>query len=237
MNKEMKMQLLSAAPVPDHRKKDRFVRAYRKQCRGGRGGTFDIIRSQMGYIRMPVWLLSLAALIVAVWGLYKDREVIAAVSAIMPFVSGIAVFDSARSGRYGMTELESVTYVSERGVLFARFVSIGIVHIALLLVLAVIAGRQSGYGYMMTGAMLTTPYLISSTLCMELERTALGRRNALSSIAVSAAVSGVMLVIQAEEWQLPEGWQWIWYAAAAVLTVIEYVEIRKTFRWEEYAWN
>lgn len=136
-----------------------------------------------------------------------------------------------------MTELESVTYVSERGVLFARFVSIGIVHIALLLVLAVIAGRQSGYGYMMTGAMLTTPYLISSTLCMELERTALGRRNALSSIAVSAAVSGVMLLIQAEGWQLQEGCQWIWYAAAAVLIVIEYAEIRKTIRWEEYAWN
>lgn len=236
MNSRIKKALSDVAPSPDPRRKDQFIRAYRKKYAGTPLSTTEIIRSQVGYIRVPVWLISFAVLMMAIWGIHEDQEVIFAVSALMPFVSGIAIFDFLRSGMYGMTELESVTLVSKRGMLFARFICVGLVHIALLTVLTVIVGKQSGYGFLMTGAMLTIPYLLSSIASMKLERTTFGRKNTLSLIVVSALVSGIIIVMREEQELFSEKYQGIWYAAAVVLIIMECVEIRKTFR-EGYAWN
>ena len=237
MNSSIKKALSDAAPSPDHNRKDQFVRAYKRMYVRAQISTVDILRSQFGYIRMPVWLISLAALIVAILGIHEDREVVFAVSAIMPFVSGIAVFDFMRSGMYGMTELESVTIVSKRGMLFARFVCVGASHIALLTILVVIMGKQSGYGCLMTGVLLTIPYLISSIASMELERTALGRKNVMGCIVVSALVSGLIIALHNKREFFAEGYQVIWCLAAIALIIMECIEIRKSFRWEEYAWN
>lgn len=237
MNSSIKRALPDVAPSPDHNRKDQFIKAYRRKYARTQISMVDIIKSQFGYIRMPVWLISIAALIVAIWGIQEDREVLFAVSAIMPFVSGIAIFDFLRSGMYGMTELESVTLVSKRGILFSRFICVGIAHIILLAVLAVIVGKQSGYGCLLTGAMLTIPYLISSIASMELERTDFGRKNVMGCIVVSVIVSGIIIVLHNEHELFSEKYQAVWYLAAMVLIIMECIEIRKTFRWEEYAWN
>ncbi len=237
MNSRIRRTLSEAASTPDYNRKDQFIRAYRRTYARTRISTIDIIRNQFGYIRMSVWLISLVALAVAIWGINEDSEVVFAVSAIMPFVSGIAVFDFLRSGMYEMTELESVTYVSKRGILFARFICIGVAHIALVALLAFIVGKQSSYGCLMTGAMLTIPYLLSSITSMELERTTIGRKNAMGCIIVSAIVSGIMIVLNNERWFFAEINQGVWYIAAIVLIIMECIEIKKTFRWEEYAWN
>ena len=237
MNSRIRRTLSEAASTPDYNRKDQFIRAYRRKYARTQISTIDIIRNQFGYIRMSVWLISLAALAVAIWGINEDSEVVFAVSAIMPFVSGIAVFDFLKSGMYEMTELESVTYVSKRGILFARFICIGVAHIALLALLAFIVGKQSSYGCLMTGAMLTIPYLLSSITSMELERTTIGRKNAMGCIIVSAIISGIMIVLNNERWFFAEINQGVWYIAAIVLIIMECIEIKKTFRWEEYAWN
>lgn len=237
MNGSMKRALSNAAPSPDHHRKDQFIRDYRRKYAGAQISTVDIIKSQFGYIRMPVWLISLAALLVAIWGIQGDGKVIFVVSAMMPFVSGIALFDFLRSGMHGMTELECVTLVSKRGILFARLLCVGVVHVALLAALVAIVGRQSGYGTLLTGAMLTIPYLLSSIASLELERTTFGRKNVTSCIVVSAIVSGVIIVFQNQQVLFTEKYHSLWYLVAVLLIIMECIEIRKTFRWEEYAWS
>jgi hypothetical protein len=237
MSKNIRKMMQGAAPKPDAAEKDVFIREYRKKSECVELGLFDLLQSQIAYIRMPVWIFSIAALIVAIFGTYQNRETVFYVAAIMPFVSAIAVFDSMRSRMYGMDELEGATRISGRGILFARLICIGTVHLALLLALSVVVGRGSGYGYAMTGAIITIPYLISSTACMILERTEVGRRNAFGCVLVSAITAFIIFAIKDEKALFARNYRWIWFVLFTFFAALECIEIRKTFRLEEYEWN
>jgi hypothetical protein len=229
--------MAEASPKPDHAKKDAFIRQYKEKSGRAELGVADLLKSQISYIRMPVWLASIAALFVAVFGINFNRETVFIVAAIMPFVSAIAVFDSMRCRMYGMDELEGATRISGRGILFAKLICIGGVHIALLLILTVVIGRRNVYGVAMTGAIITLPYLISSIASMILERTEIGRRNAFGCALVSAMTSVMMLAIKDEKALFAQNHRWIWFVMLAVFVVIECIQIKKTFRLEEYQWN
>lgn len=237
MSKNIKQMMHEAALNPDYVKKDAFIREYRKKSGRAEIGAFDLLKSQIFYIRMPVWIASIAALVVAIWGIDQNSETVFYVAAIMPFVSAIAVFDSMRSRLYGMDELERPTRISGRGILFARLVCIGAVHLALLLALSVVVGTRNGFGFAMTGAIITIPYLISSIACMVLERTEIGRRNALGCLLVSAVTAFMMLAVKDEKTLFAQNYRWIWFVLLAVLASLESIEIRKRFRVEEYEWN
>ncbi len=237
MSKDIRRMLADASPKPDMAGKDAFIRAYRKKTERTELSVFDIIKSQFSYIKLPVWLVSIAALIVAIFGINLNRETVFVVAAIMPFVSAIAVFDSMRSRMYGMDELEGVTRISGRGILLARFICIGAVHIALLLVLSMVVGSSSGYGYAMTGAIITLPYLISSIASMIIERTEIGRKNAFGCILVSVMTSVMILAIKDEKALFAAKYRWIWFVMLAVFVALECIQIKKTFRLEEYQWN
>ncbi len=236
MSKNIKRMMADASPKPDLARKDAFIREFRKKSRKELS-IFDIIKSQISYIRMPVWIASFAALIVAIFGIASNRESVFFVAAIMPFVSAIAVFDSMRCRMYGMDELEGATRISGRGILFAKLICIGIVHIALLLILTVVIGRSSVYGVAMTGTLITIPYLISSIASMILERTEIGRRNAFGCVLVSAMTSVMMLAIKDEKALFAPNYRWVWFVLLAVCVVLECTQIKKTFRLEEYQWN
>ncbi len=237
MSKDIRKMMADAAPKPDSTKKDAFIRMYREKSEQTELSVFDIIKSQFTYIKLPVWLISIAALIVAIFGINLNRETVFVVAAIMPFVSAVAVFDSMRSGMYGMDELEGVTRISGRGILLARFICIGAVHIALLLVLSMVVGSSSGYGYAMTGAIITLPYLISSIASMIIERTEIGRKNAFGCILVSVMTSVMILAIKDEKALFAAKYRWIWFVMLAVFVALECIQIKKTFRLEEYQWN
>ena len=237
MSKNIRKIMAEASPKPDHAKKDAFIRQYREKSGRAELGVADLLKSQISYIRMPVWLASIAVLFVAVFGINFNRETVFIVAAIMPFVSAIAVFDSMRCRMYGMDELEGATRISGRGILFARLVCIGTVHIALLLVSSVVVGRNSGYGFAMTGAIITIPYLISSIACMILERTEVGRRNAFGCVLISAVTALMILAIKDEKAFFAQNYRWIWFVLLAVFASLECIEIRKTFSVEEYEWN
>ena len=237
MSKNIKSLMHDAAPRPDAAKKDTFIRSYLKKTGRTELGLADLIKSQISYIRMPVWVASIAALVVAILGIRQTRETVFYVAAIMPFVSAIAIFDSMRSRMYGMDELEGVTRISGKGILFARLVCIGTVHIALLLALSVVVGNNSGYGFAMTGAIITIPYLISSIACMVLEKTEIGRRNVFGCVLVSAVTAFMILAIKDEKVLFAQNYRWIWFVVLAVFAALECIEIKKTFRLEEYVWN
>ena len=237
MSKNIRQVMHEAVPKPDFVKKDAFIREYREKSGRTELGIFDLLKSQISYIRMPVWIVSIAALVVAIFGTLQNREMVFYVAAIMPFVSASSVFDSMRCRMYGMDELEGATRISGRGILFARLVLIGAVHIALLLALSVVIGSRSVFGFAMTGAIITIPYLISSIACMILERTEVGRRNAFGCVLVSAVTSFMTLAIKDEKVFFAQNYRWMWFMMLALLVYLECIQIKKTFRLEEYEWN
>lgn len=229
--------LLKDSSKPNPERKDEFIRKCRKYDIYEHPKTYHFICRQIAYIRIPVWIISFLALLISVWGIHGNQKMLYAISAVMPFISAIAVVETFRSKMYGMAEMESTTLISVRGILFARIFSIGISHIILLAVLTVIVSRYSGLGFFMTGAFLTIPYLISSVVCLELERISWGRKNVYISLAVSVIVSACMFVFQNQRYLLTETYKWIWYLTAVVLIILECRSLKKCFSWEDYAWN
>ena len=237
MNKNIKEMLKSVDESPDPLRKDTFIRDYRKRYATGRRSTWDLLKSQIGYIRPVVWIISVLALLLAAIRVHSAGDTLFIVAAMMPFVSGSAIIESFRARHYGMAELDGTTLFSTKGILFTRIICVGTVHIALLAVLTVLIGRIDEHGILMTGAILTIPYLLSSVICMELERTAFGRKNSFSCIGVAALITGMVLMSRDQEHIFNASYQWIWVTAMIALMAMEFIEIRKTFYWEEYAWN
>lgn len=228
---------LKDSSKPNSDRKDDFIRKCRKYNIYETPKTYRLICRQIAYIRKPVWLISFLALMISVWGIYGNTEIVYAIAAIMPFVSGIAVIETFRSRMHGMTEMESVTLISMRGIIFARVFCIGISHILLLFTLTMIVSRYSELGFFMTGAFLTIPYLISSIVCFELERSLWGRKNVFISLVVSVIVSSGMLVLQNQRYLLTEQYKWIWYLTEVVLIFLECRSLKKCFYSEDFAWN
>lgn len=237
MNRDVSKMIKEAKIYPNPVKKDQFIRRYRRNSVRRKTGELGMIRSQVGYIRMPVWIVSIVALIIALVSIHSDINVVTIVAAFIPFVSGVAIFESFRSRMYSMTEMEGVTLYSLQGMLFARVVCVGIAHFVLLIVLAIILGKGSGYGFFMTGAVITVPYLFSSIASMELERTTFGRKNAFGCLIISLITSIAVISARSQSILFAEAYHAIWYFAVVILFAVELVEIRKMFRWEEYAWN
>lgn len=238
MSKDKIKLIKNARVYPNPERKDLIIRKYRRKVGAARYSGRDMIVSQIGYIRMPVWIVSLLVLAVSIIGLSRDGNVIFVAASMMPFVSGIAVLESFRAEKFGLSEMEGVTLFSRRGILFARVVCVGAVHIALLLMLTLLIGTKEGMGLAMTGSILTVPYLISSIVNMELERTELGRKSALPGLGVAAIMTVTVLAVKEQEVIFRYDYRVFWYLLAAALIAAECIEIRKMFCMEEkYAWN
>ena len=238
MNSEMKKLLIKAAGQPDHLRKDKFIREYRKMNEGNNETTLQFIVSQFSYISWYVWGISLLALIAAIFGInIQFTGSTMMISAFIPFVAMAAVIESFRSKYHRMSELECVTKVSFRGIYFARISCIGLVHIIVLACLIFIVGRNSEKGYLVTGAMIIIPYLMTSIVNTEIERTEIGRKSIFACITVSVLVSGIMIFLNMQEDFLRTVQPAVWYIAILMLFVADFFEIKKTIRQEAYAWN
>lgn len=206
--------------------------------------TLRFIMSQFSYISWYVWCVSLFVLIAAIFIIVMKIEAtdsITVIAAIIPFVAMAAVMESFRSKYFGMSELESVTKVSFRGIYFARMSCIGMVHIVIISCLIILIGRNSENGYLVTGAMILIPYLITSILNTKIERTQIGRKSIFACITVSVLISGSMILLNNQMKNhrdfLSSIQPIIWYIAILALIAINFFEIKKTIRQEVYAWN
>ena len=248
MDKKTKELLVKMAGQPDSLRKDKFIREYRKynkkNNKNTRNNENNVMSKDGSYISWYVWCISLFVLIAAIFIIVmkvESTDSITVVSASIPFVAMAAVMESFRSKYYGMSELESVTKVSFRGIYFARTSCIGIVHIVILSCLIIMIGRNSENGYLVTGAMILIPYLITSILNTKIERTQIGRKSIFACITVSVLISGSMILLNNQMKNhrdfLPSIQPIIWYIVILALMAIHFFEIKKTIRQEVYAWN
>ena len=237
MTNDLKLTMADLTPCPDPGRKDTFLRMYRKKTGPAKPDIREMLASQFTCISAPVWLMTLAVLFLAIWGSCTNRNVITGIAALMPFVSGFAVFETFRSQIYTMTELEGVTLFSLRGAFFAKIVCIGSVHILLILMLSLTIAPICRYDFFTTGVMITIPYLVSSVLSMEAERSPFGRRNPLVCLGISALSSGFVLTASMKSSCFTADHTELQYLLFLILTALFLLEIKKTFQWEEYLWK
>ena len=231
-------KIKSTFQTPPPERKDEFIRKYRNEWGVTDISPLQLILSQAAYIQKPVWIISVLVFIISILQIHaQGLETLTLVAMLMPFVSVVAVIDSFRSHRYKMGELENVTRFSVRGILFAKISAIGASHIILILAATIALGRHGEFGYLLTGAFIIIPYLLSSVISMEMERTALGRKNAFLCVGVSAFVSSAVFIAHSYSDIIIQTTPGIWMICTAILIAAEMIEFKKMFRMEAYAWN
>ena len=239
MNNNLKEELQIVFDAPKPPGKEAFIREIRKHYTYVYTDRWSILLSQIGYIRKSVWFISFGLLVFVILGIIgRYKEMLYITASLTPFISGVAVLESVRSRFYEMEEMEAATVYSLRGILFARITLIGISHLILLFALTMVLGSISGKGYLVTGSYITIPYLMSSVVGMEVERTAYGRSHSYVCVAVAVIVSMLVVFTAFGAWKrfVIEYPSWC-VLAAFVLFLVNLNEYRKLYNWEEYAWN
>ena len=239
MNNNLKAKLKIVFDAPKPHGKEAFIREIRKHYTYVYTDRWSILLSQIGYIGKSVWLISFGLLVFVILGIIgRYKETLYITASLTPFISGVAVLESVRSRVYEMEEMETATVYSLRGILFARITLIGISHLILLFALTMVLGSISGKGYLVTGSYITIPYLMSSVVGMEVERTAYGRCHSYVCVAVAVIVSMLVVFTAFGAWKrfVIEYPSWC-VMAAVVLFLVNLNEYRKLYNWEEYAWN
>lgn len=232
MRKSELIRALGAAwPGPDPARKRAFFRAL--PVRPVSHGAF--LLGQAGYIRKRVWAVSLALFGLALAAsrtLPADGLWIGA--ALTPFAALAAASERSRSALWGMEELELASRFGLKSVVLARMGLIGLVHLALLGLLAALGGGD----VLRRGTYLLVPYLLTDLLCLELSRRIRGKEALYACGGAAVLVAGLAAALP-RRWgaYLPGSFRW-WLLAlvlTAALTGREYGKIiRKA---EELSWS
>lgn len=246
--------LKRASGRPDYRRKDEFIKYYRSIQNGHteysrqKDSALFFILHQFPYISWYIWGVTLLILLISVIGLASpvvsfslnigSIETRILVSALMPYVSLLAVLESFRSRRYGTFELESACLFSFKGIYFGRVACIGSVHLLLIIFLTFLLGKDAGWnGYTMTAVMLTIPYLFTATVNTIICRTQPGRKNSFACSGTALIISIVTLeVLHKPVWVMMLKTE-VWIGIMILLAAIYLYEIRKTWNQEALAWN
>ncbi|MBP5554365.1 MAG: hypothetical protein J6X94_05785 [Lachnospiraceae bacterium] len=179
--------------APEPALKENFIRFLRPR----KVSMAEMIVRQIPYIGKLVWAFSALMIAVALIGANSGSETtVAAVAALMPFSAAIGIFDTNRSKRYNMSELEAATRFSLRSVIFARMTILGILSLIAIVVISPIIAVTYGGDIFAAAVRIIIPYLITMIVSLHIERTALGRGLGFCSIIVAVAVSFFSIMIE-----------------------------------------
>lgn len=192
MNKKLKKQLNAAFYAPEPVKKDAFI----KKLRPRELSTMEMLFQQVPYIRKAVWIFAVIILTTAVVGacsMNTNTERI--IEALAPLAAAAASLEIHRSYRYKMTEFEMATRFSMKSVFYARMLIIGLAYAAVFCIIAPIISVRFGISVTLLSLRILIPYLVTTSICLHLERTKIGRTNTHLSAAVAAIIAiGIMWI-------------------------------------------
>lgn len=222
---------------PDQIRKDTFIRSVNSAHRKRKMSFPDMLMIQSRYIRKYHWVISvlMILLFLVVFTKLKD-DTILYLSNMIPLLAGLGMLEVLKADMCGMSELERTALISGKGALFAKMTVIGIMHLCTILVLAALMLSISGSGFILTAVRLLIPYLTTTILCMEMERTSFGRENSWYLLGVPLLVMTLRNLIYHTGivYSVHTG---LLVVLAAVLLGIQMYEIKKMIRMEEYVWN
>lgn len=170
--------------------------AYLSSRHRRRVSRLELVRSQLRFTALPVWLLQgvVLALICAAMGAAAPDENLAAVCAsisaelavltLLPFCN--------RAARYGMREIEAAARFNSAQLMLARLVAVGIGDAVCVSAIALLSGGAANEVLIL----VVTPFLLTCALCLAV----------LEHAGESAAIlsAGLGAVLAAAYWMLAE---------------------------------
>lgn len=236
MKRKIKKALKHSFESPKPLLKESFLRSLPLPRCGSR--TFMI--SQIGYIPLWVWGISLVTFLIALLSAhYVKKDTLSILSACIPFVASCAVAENEKSMVYRMAELEKASLFSLRSVVLARLGIIGTSHLLLLCLISPLAGTGTLSSALRSGIYLLLPYLLTTWLSLIFSRKLHGRDTAYLCMGTAIAVSGLCVISQSRFYPLyrPENFS-CWLGLSALLAVLTALAYYKSIqRTEELSWN
>lgn len=221
---------------PDPREREQFLR----QIEPTQASVWEMLRTQMSYIRPWGWLLSVAVFLAALLLLRERRsEDLWMVSALLPFAALSTILELNRSACYAMEELELATRFSLKTVLLARMGVLGLGNLLLLVALSPLVLGLAQTSVMETGFALLCPYCLTSFLCLEVLRRWRQREYRLLCAGVAGSVSIFCWVLGEGTSLLQEHGTVLWYGSITLLLLgwMLWAYRRYFIDLEEGAWN
>ncbi|MCM1119317.1 MAG: hypothetical protein NC543_08155 [bacterium] len=236
MKRKIKKSLKYAFEPPRSLSKESFLQSLPQP----RCSSQDFIMSQIGYIPLWVWGISLAILLIALLSAhYVRKDTLGILSACIPFMASCAVSESEKSMVCRMAELEKASLFSLRSVVLTRLGIIGTSHLLLLCLISPLAGLGDLSSTMRSGVYLLLPYLLTTWLSLILSRKLHGRDTTYQCMGIAMAVSGLCVISQTRFYSIyqPEHFP-CWLGLAAVLVALTALAYNKSIqRTEELSWN
>lgn len=236
MDKNMVSLLKQGFTVPPPEKKEAFFRRAPLPAIGI--GTF--LGIQAAYIRKRVWVFSFSLFIAALVGsCMLGRDMLWDISAFMPLLACMLVTESSRSGRHGMAELEQSSRFSQKTVLLARLMVLGLGNLVLTCLLVPVVLQSSGKGVLQVGVFLLCPYLATSFLGVHVLRKVRGREADVICIGTAFLVSFGNTLLRRSCPRFYENATLGWWIFAVLFfsagTIYQYGRMLK--QGEELVWN
>ena len=169
---EIKILLKGYCEAPDNMKKDAFIRSIGKKQQFEKVSFVKMLALQARSIRKRMWIISILLLAWAVFNISGlESEKVEIISKIMPFFACFGMIEGCRAKMHEMSELEGTTLFSAKGAYFAKMAVIAMAHFFTIVLLAVFMPGAHEKGCLIVMARLLIPYIVTSILSMEAERS------------------------------------------------------------------
>ena len=240
---EIKILLKGYCEAPDNMKKDAFIRSISKKQQFEKVSFVKMLALQARYIRKRVWIISILLLSWAVFNIGSlESEKVEIISKIMPFFACIGMIEGCRAKMHEMSELEGTTLFSAKGAYFAKMAVIAMAHFFTIVLLSVLTPGAHEKGCLIVMARLLIPYIVTSILSMEAERSirSWGKDNEGIHIAIPFCVALVVFYGREVLYNMHvtdslDASKVMMLLALAL--IFQTIEVKKTVKLEELLWN
>jgi len=238
MSNNLKGKLKSVFEAPAPAKKNIFL----SQIDYPKASRLDFIKSQAGYIRKHVWVLSLLLFIGTLIGIYYyevSASVVWVVSSVFPFISLVSMSEILRSTTYNMDELEMSCKHNFLEISLIRLGILGIANFAVLISILILLIGKTDFGFFRLGIYLITPYLLNCYCSIFVINRLKSREIIYVCGVVTASVSilNALSAIQIND-IYTDKYCSFWIAAFIILALLSCKEIVELIRkMEELKWN
>lgn len=238
MRNNLKKELKSAFDAPTPTRKNLFL----NQLDYPKASRIDFIKSQLGYIRKRIWILSALLFIGTLLELffYKvSTSFIWVISSILPFISLVSISEIVRSSTYNMEEFEMSCKHNFLEVSLVRLGILGVANFIVLISILLLFMGKTDFVFFRLGLYLTTPFLLNCYGSLFAINRLKSRETTYICGGVTAFVSilNILLTIQINEIYTERYWLF-WVMSFIILAVLSAREIAKLIKkMEELQWN
>lgn len=229
--KKYKLEIEEFFEAPKPKRRQQFLReaeSRKEDIYSDKISLRYMVMIQISYISKWVWILSVLLFIIAfILCRFIHKEILWAVSAVIPFIVTISLAECMRSVVYGMGELEMASRFSLKNVIMTRMFILGVCNMILLF--AVVAA--SGNGMWKNIVYMLVPYLSTAAGGMEIFRMFPAREGTFMSCGFAVIISAVdVIAAKSYSWIYDAQFFGFWVISVIILLSVNAYGYRRIIR-------